>query len=302
VGRYIGDVHVLPDGRFLVASTGAGIAAFRADGTPDVAFGNGGQMATTPVSPWQFVPLPDGRIVVLGHHSVGARTYIAAAAFFPDTGRLDPTFGSGGVALSEESYPIYNHLSGAVLTPDGQIAVVGHSETDDHSDWNHPLVLRNTLSADGRWGSNQFEPLFPYDTPGRRNEGNTRPVLTPDGRVVFVNFDTDTLRGLGQPVPVDPGTRLLFLQADGKFLLVGDRGGAVFVQRLLPDGSIDVTFGDGGEIRIAYSLRNVLLDVRFTGDRLLIGVRSTDDPSLWTSASDGWETRYVSIQVGHVGP
>lgn len=298
VGLYIGNVHELPDGRFLVPA-GTGLAAFEPDGTPDAGFGSGGVLDTRGVYPHDFIALPDGRLIGVGTAGVpGARVTLAAVAFFPADGRLDPAFGDGGRSVADR-VSIDNLFSGAVLMPDGSISVIGAGITEDHSEYNRPFILHYTLYPTGQWGTAQSEWLFPFDdTPGERTKGNTSIVLTPGGRVAFINLDTHTLRGLDRPIPVDPGASELFMQPDGKFLLVGEREEGVFVQRLLPDGAIDRTFGDDGEVLLSYAARDALLSVRFTGDRLILGIRSTDDPDVWRYDDEGWETRYVSIRLG----
>src|SRR6266851_950649 len=111
-----GAAVLLPDGRILVAGaafTGDPgysivLARFLPDGAADTSFGvNGGVSAVLPVSfrANAMAVQPDGKIVVAGSTDnalFGANALIdMALARFDADGNLDPSFGNGGVVLTD---------------------------------------------------------------------------------------------------------------------------------------------------------------------------------------------------------
>ncbi len=116
------DLAIQPNGRIVVVGTvggndGFAIARFRANGTKDLAFGDGGMVATPFASGGaRAVALQtDGRIVVAGSRSSG----LALARYLPN-GSLDRTFGGDGKVGAHA-------MSGSAVAiqPDGRILAAG---------------------------------------------------------------------------------------------------------------------------------------------------------------------------------
>ncbi|HEU4664521.1 MAG TPA: delta-60 repeat domain-containing protein [Dokdonella sp.] len=150
----------------------------------------------------------------------------AAAPAFAADGDLDPTFGTGGLALAG----IADAFGGAtackpVLQPDGKILTCGTRQIGSSADF---FVVRFT--ADG-----QLDPTFSFD-----------------GKVTI---DFTGANGTDQATA-------LALQSDGKIVVAGntnpDRGSGHYdfaVARLDADGTLDTTFGAGtGKKVIAFDL------------------------------------------------
>lgn len=92
------------------------------------------------------------------------------------------------------------------------------------------------------------------------------------------------------PVAIDGGSPGLLVAPDGRLILAGTRtGGVVRVARLLPDGSLDRTFGSDG-----YSDRTLPgappANVRIARDdagRIVVTAGGTDQMHLWRLRADG---------------
>jgi uncharacterized delta-60 repeat protein len=94
---------VQPDGKIVMvgtvgagAATQCGVTRHEADGTPDLAFGSGGQLLL-PVSVGCFdlTQQSDGKIVIIGSNRVGGVTYGTLIRLLP-SGALDAAFGAEG--------------------------------------------------------------------------------------------------------------------------------------------------------------------------------------------------------------
>ncbi len=206
------------------------MARFLADGTLDPGFGEGG-MVTTDIQPGQqeealAVALgPDGSIVVAGYSGFDAT--MALARYLPD-GSLDASFGSGGIV----SGAVPGRLYAVAVQPDGRIVVAGgHDIPDGTTDWSDLLVAR-------------FEP------------DGTLDASFGDQGVVVADVDgaTNTLRELA----ILPDGRIL---AGGESFGTFEGSERTDVIRLMPDGSLDATFGDGGTLGI---------DTARVGERLAV--------------------------------
>ncbi|QDV39562.1 delta-60 repeat domain-containing protein [Tautonia plasticadhaerens] len=124
------------DGSILAQGTvddgqNSDIGLFRVlgDGTPDSSFGTAG-MARVDVGPYEYsggmALMPDGRIVVVGGYLGDRNVNVehALIARLTPQGTLDPTFGTGGVALQNFS-TTRDEFAGVALQPDGRIVAVG---------------------------------------------------------------------------------------------------------------------------------------------------------------------------------
>jgi uncharacterized delta-60 repeat protein len=214
-------------------------------GTLDPTFGSGGAVLGTFTSPAEAVQIQsDGKLLVAGYNvAVKGKTVTNSAVLArynvgvtgqPD-GSLDSTFGSGGkvvtligssdIAYTLAIYPATDPVNGGKLLMAGTARVaVGHSSSED-------AVLL------ARYNPN----------------GNLDSTFGSGGTVT-------TLIG-SQPGSPTEGTAVL-IQGDGKILVAGTHRigyGGTWVEVLVrynPTGSLDSTFGSGGNVITALNPGN----------------------------------------------
>jgi uncharacterized delta-60 repeat protein len=108
------------------------VARFDGHGALDPSFGQGGMTITDFGSSSErlrgIALQPDGRIVATGQVATGPNADLAAVRYDPH-GRLDPSFGNGGLATFDFQGR-EDRAHALVLQPDGGIVAVGQSETD----------------------------------------------------------------------------------------------------------------------------------------------------------------------------
>ena len=181
---------------------------------PDPTFGTGGQSIIS----WganggravAVLVQPDGRIVVIGSTSSALTQSDFTAVRLTSAGTLDTSFGTGGHATVD--FGGDDRVEAAALQSDGRIVLAG--------------------STTAGMGGHDFAAAR----------------LNPDGSV-------DTSFGTGGQVAVDfggdDGASAALLQPGGKVILAGDTsegigGGDIALARLNANGSIDSSFGTGG--------------------------------------------------------
>jgi uncharacterized delta-60 repeat protein len=161
-GGRIEDVALAPDGGIIAAGSRnlatqdqdplgeqdrLTVARFRADGSTDTAFGNGGATAVDSgfggSGAARLKILPDGRILAGGHASKQFALVRLTAA-----GTLDPTFGDGGATYA--SPPASAFVTTLATLPDGRIVVAGGG-----SNVNGQQVALGRFTPDG-----QVDPSF----------------------------------------------------------------------------------------------------------------------------------------------
>ena len=270
----------------LVLALGAGASSQADPGQLDVAFGVGGQrtMDLGGTYDWGYATAvqPDGRILAAGVTNSRGTYDFVVSRYLPD-GAQDPSFGDGGVTITDFGGS-KDWAYALALQPDGHVVVAGVSD---------------------RSGSQDFA-LARYDAAGKLDPGfghgglvltPVRPLtadivhglaVQPDGRIVAAGVsyeDTVTLRPHGDFMVVrytpdgdlDPSFGVggvsttnfegesydepyaVVLQPDGRIVLGGtsNTGGGVgrifgadnlALARYLPNGLLDPTFGDGGKV------------------------------------------------------
>lgn len=264
-------IAVLLAGVAMVGGTGA--VAIAKPGDLDPAFGDGGRVLVP--LPTHFVGVravaeqPDDRLIVVGQ----AEAFPFAARFLPD-GRLDATFGEGGVTYV--SLPGGGRtLHAAVVQPDGRIVVAGGADGDAR----FALArLEPDGSVDRSFGVDGAA-TAPFSAPYHQGAA-TDLIRDPEGNLVAAGeVTTDEERSRrrfvvarftsdGDPDPSFGGdgtvmtafgsssweegvANALARQADGRLVVTGwtytpPRGTGPAVARYLPDGSLDPSFdGDG---------------------------------------------------------
>jgi uncharacterized delta-60 repeat protein len=236
-GSYAFDVALQPDGKIIAAGTvfvdfdpgessdtDFALARYNPDGTPDASFGNGGQVSTDFVGfeddAFSVLIQPDGKIVAVGSANDSATFYDFAAARYLSNGTIDTTFGVAGKVRTDFGDQNFDRARSAALQPDGRIVAAGFAIS-------HGGGVQNFAVA--RYTSNGI-----LDTTFSR-DGKTQ--------IDFGNCCQ--------------GATKVLLQSDGKIITVGGSNGEsseddFLLARLSPRGSLDNTFGVGGEVRTSF--------------------------------------------------
>jgi uncharacterized delta-60 repeat protein len=260
--------------------------ASAAPGTLDVSFGAGGALRSNfgGTYDWAFATAiqPDGRILAAGV-SDARGTYDFALARYTSAHDLDPTFGQGGVVLTDFG-PSYDWAYALALQPDGKIVVAGVSDVSGSKDFAlarfSPNGVLDRSFGDGGLVTENRRVLTTDIIHGI--------VIQPDGRIVVagVSFEDvltlsphgdflvarylstgkpDLTFGIGGLTTTDFGNGsydepyAVVLQPDGKVVLggytnSGNDPGVLFgadqlaLARYLPSGLLDPSFGHGGKV------------------------------------------------------
>lgn len=292
---------VLPDGRLITAGAShdgmwsyLGMVRHDPDGSVDESFGAHGRVVTGPDLGWfnsaasHVLPQPDGKLLVVG---VSNEPVLLR---YQTDGALDATFGVGGVAPSGIGF------ASDVQQQDGKLVAAGSAPG---LPWTRFKVARFNL--DGTFDTTFGAGGAVETAVGVASSFATSLVVQPDGKVVaagrasqsfssgvaIVRYGPDgtldesfAAGGIAFPVPNIPNgiARALALQADGKLLVAGDSGGAIFVARHETDGSLDPSFGDGGKVIVSGAPGNweEATDILLQGDGriLLVGHSTSQGP------------------------
>lgn len=237
-GPAITGIAVQPDGKIVVAGGaspgdhGFLLARYLPDGSLDPRFGNGGYVETRFPS-WAFarrVALqPDGKIVVAGDSLQGDGDEFTLARYNPD-GSLDRSFGTDGITNTPipEPGPSWSAADALAIVPSGDILAGGPAGWDNGDVFGPPssfALARYTAAG-------TLDPSFG------------------DGGIVQTTFGgRDSLAGMA-------------VQPDGKIVASGtsfgpdhgDEWQSMALARYEPNGSLDPTFGSGGEVTTAHKL------------------------------------------------
>ncbi len=231
---------------------------YNPDGTPDAAFGSGGVASGMNGRGIALAIQPDGKIVEIGAQGALVR--------FTPGGLPDPTFHGGGGYYDPACPGLVTPRSAAVvIQADGKIVAAGHCGVN--------IIARYLADGtpDPGFGNNGQVTTFLY--------GALALAVQSDGKLLAAGaayFDNRPSVGVvsrfnsdGTPDPtfgqngvrpyLPPGAASatlysLAIQPDGKILAAGEyyigsyQLGVVLV-RLLPDGTLDSTFGSGGAVQ-----------------------------------------------------
>ena len=196
-------------------------------GTPDPSFGDKGKVLSTTLLSGGETALgvqKDGRIIIGSGGKYKSFYTFKVTCLLPD-GSLDTSFGKGGSAYA--SFPGFRdtvndnaYITTLAVTKEGKIVAAGYAvETEGGG-----IPIARFLpdgSVDSSFGTNGVS-------------------ISSFNEIVFINT--------------------IALQEDGKIILGGssskDIGGSVsaFLARYTPDGSVDKSFGDAGQIIITKAL------------------------------------------------
>jgi uncharacterized delta-60 repeat protein len=239
----ISAIAIQPDGRIVVAGfaqlAGNGgnprvfaLARYRSDGSPDTSFGSGGSLTTNFGGNFAAASAvmiqPDGKIVVAGtvdfNPDVPGSGLDFAVARYNASGTLDGSFGKGGKVVFD-FFGSFDQANGAVLQPDGKIIVVGSASYDSlNRDIGFALARFNTDgSTDFGFGTGGKQ-ITDFFGAGAKANGI---VLQPDGKFVVAGTASDSAT---RPVATD-----------------------IALARYNSDGSLDLSFGTGGETAIPFA-------------------------------------------------
>jgi uncharacterized delta-60 repeat protein len=239
----INAIAIQPDGQIVVAGVaqlgGNGgtprvfaLARYRSDGQPDTSFGNGGALTTSFggnfAAASALMVQPDGKIVVAGTVDFNPDNPTSgldfALARYNSNGTLDGSFGKGGKVVFD-FFGSFDQANAAVLQPDGKIIVVGSASYDAFNrDIGFALARFNpdgSIDFSFGTGGKQITDFF-----GAGANANGI-VLQPDGKFVVAGTASDNAT---RPVATD-----------------------IAVARYNADGSLDTSFGTGGETAIPFA-------------------------------------------------
>jgi uncharacterized delta-60 repeat protein len=229
------DILPLADGGFYVlANYFSGqryylyLTRHNADGSPDMTFADkgifkyrryDGKMSYGDTAGYALSRQEDGKILVAGYCRAtpsATKDSFMLLRLLPD-GSLDASFGNGGIAVAAPSSSYDNHCQDMAIQADGKIVLTGRS------------------NVPGGWGmgiarfseTGMFDPSFSQDglavfSPGSASFADACQVTaTADGKLLIAGF-----------VPV---RQINYQDID-----------AICLLRLLPDGTLDTTFGNAG--------------------------------------------------------
>jgi uncharacterized delta-60 repeat protein len=236
-GSYAFDVALQADGKIVAAGTvfvdfnpgdqsdtDFALARYNSDGTPDATFGSGGQVSTDFVGmeddAFSVLIQPDGKIVAVGSANSPATFYDFAAVRYLSNGTIDTTFGVSGKVQTDFGDQNFDRARSAALQADGKIVAAGFAISQNGGVQNFAVarysangILDTTFSRDGK---TQID--F-----GNCCQSATKVLLQSDGKIITVGGSNGE-------------------SADDDFLLA----------RLNARGSLDNTFGIGGEVRTSF--------------------------------------------------
>jgi uncharacterized delta-60 repeat protein len=215
---------IQPDGKIVAAgfaqlSGNYAFAVVRYDtaGVLDSSFGTGGKVTlsrTTNDTAGGMVLQPDGKIVVVGRSRTGGTTFDFLVARFTSAGALDPSFGTGGIVVTDVNGDV-DFASAVALQPDGRILVGGYSlATGGFASFGLVRYLTNgAVDASFGVGGIVRTPFFGYAC-----SINALAVL-PGGRILAAGQASDQNNNIDYAIA-----------------------------RYDSDGSLDATFGSGGKV------------------------------------------------------
>ncbi|HSW08300.1 MAG TPA: hypothetical protein VLK61_27295 [Aquabacterium sp.] len=272
-------IAVQPDGKIVIAGASDQLTSgldflvlrYNADGSLDAGFGSGGKVTTAMSGDtdraWAVAIQADGKIVVAGESNSGSTSGIDfALARYNSNGTLDAGFGSGGKVItplkSNTGRDSIYALALATVAGEQRILAVGGD-----GDFQAARYLPDGSLDAGFGNGGKVMALFTSSIGGARGV-----TLLPGGQAVLAgainndfaaaqltaNGTLDTAFGNGGkfvqgvvPTNWDSATAVV-RQADGKLVLGGwaysgnSSAGDFAALRLLPNGTLDASFGTGG--------------------------------------------------------
>ena len=128
-GNYASALVVQPDGRLVAAGaadrTVVALVRYRADGTLDPSFGDGGTVVTTAARGSGLAIQRDRKLVTVGTGRGRSGRNVFVLARFLEDGSFDASFGRGGKLLTAFPFPRKAVANAVVVRADGRIVVAG---------------------------------------------------------------------------------------------------------------------------------------------------------------------------------
>jgi uncharacterized delta-60 repeat protein len=274
-GSWVYGVAIQPDGRIVAAGSANNsphgsdfaLARYRPDGGLDNSFGSNGKVLTdfndSGDSANAIAIQSDGKIV-----AAGKSNFDCAIARYDTDGSLDPSFGSGGKVST--AFSGAQSIQAVALQTDGRILLVGSTSVTGQIVATNFLVVR--LNADGSLDSTFGNSgKVATDFFGNYDQANSIAVQ-PDGRIIvggivtnagpgsltsaLVRYDSDgsldaTFGNGGKVITDFMRSSSVFVGAigllgDGRILVGGSYNVSLTLARYNPDGTLDLTCGNGG--------------------------------------------------------
>lgn len=227
----LSDIRRLPDGKYMVSCTHYDgnneydLALLRLDrsGKPDSTFGTNGLIVYSNPVLYDLCEgmevQPDGKVVMIGRRYMKYDQSVVTVMRVNTDGTLDRSFGINGRAiLSSPLAEGYCSMNDLAIQPDGRILTTGFAYSGSVV-WYTNVFMTARFMADGRldssFGGNGI--VTPDIAPG--GEYSVALVMQNNGRIIVAGR-------IGAPFPI--------FQSYGGLL------------RLMPDGSIDSSFGING--------------------------------------------------------
>jgi uncharacterized delta-60 repeat protein len=251
VGTRLDGLAVSADGSILFGDSGEGcsgsahVRRLLPNGAPDPTFGEGGVGEGLPLTIDHLALDATGRIVVAGIHSGPCGktlppTELAVARLLPD-GRLDQSFGAGGVVLFGGVGLKDSRAQGLAVREGGGILLAGGADLGASG---HLIALTGAGALDPGFGG--------------------------DGLVELPNSPRSMLTLSGGEILVAGSTSQLCCPKAGSFVL----------SRYLGNGSPDPSFGEGGVAQLAIADVNEAEDLGIApGGKVLLAGATADADS-----------------------
>lgn len=282
-------VAIQLDGKIVVGgvktNAGQGFAVVRMtpDGVLDPTFGTAGLVETKVGNTSHVLRAlalqPDGKILIAGYTRFVGQNFDFAVLRYSADGTLDPTFGAGGVVLTDFGGRTDQAMAMA-LAPGGRIVVGGQTLTDDLTVADMAFARYNADgSLDATFGVGGRTTVDIRGTPDQARSI----VILPGGKIVAAGTSRDpavsrldiaavkleangaldatfgaggffvsSFGGIGSDSANAAG-----LDSSGRVVLVGMAGGNdMGTVRLAAAGSLDSTFGTLGRARTDFEGRN----------------------------------------------
>lgn len=245
--------------------------AFGQVGDLDISFGNGGLVVQDAGSDQEaghaVVVQPDGKIVVAGLWK-GPSDFETILLRYHADGSLDPSFGTGGIAITDTTDSLGYVTFGIAILPDGKILAVGQAIDAAGIRF---LLLR--FHADGSLDDGFGTGGAALVGVGGGTSAGFEVAVQPDGKILVGGYSNDgvqdnmtilrfhpdgsldnTFDGDGVVVTNigndDSRGYVINLTPDGKIVVVGRMTNGsttnIAVVRYNPDGSLDPSFGGDG--------------------------------------------------------
>jgi uncharacterized delta-60 repeat protein len=329
----------------LAAALVLGVVSSVAQAAPgelDSSFGSSGKVTTMlgigGSNAGAMLALPDDRLLVAGHGVTGftpspfSINIDFALVRYEPNGALDPSFGTGGIVLTEFAGGI-DQAWALVRQPDGKVVAAGFASptADATGDTTFALARYNadgSLDATFGVGGKVTTDLTPFadwiygaavDSAGRIVVAGVAGLIsfgggssdfalaryTPNGTLdaTFGNGGVQIL-DFGGSLSSEDIAFALAIQPDGRIVAAGTAGrdtAGSFHQRsfglarLQPDGALDPTFGVGGLVTTTFTFENSeVLGLALTGDGRIVAAGSKGSgPPRWGSGRDFALARYL---------